>query len=239
MPSTRPDLQARRRAETEAVLLGVAERHLAERGSAALSLRAIAREVGMAVSNVYNYFPSRDDLLTDLLLRAYDSHAAALEAAAAPHLERGDPAAALRAAFVAYRRWALDQRAEFGLAYGAPVPGYDAPADRTLGAGTRIGAYLVGILAACHDRGLIDEAVLGTRAATLTPATAQRLEILRSELDYRAPVVLIAVGVDAFVRLHGGVSMEVFGQLRIVAGGDDAYFGEVLDQELARLGLPR
>jgi AcrR family transcriptional regulator len=235
--STRPDLQARRRAETVAVLREVAERHLAERGSAALSLRAVAREAGMAVSNVYNYFPSRDELLTDLLVRAYESHAVTVEAAAAPFLERGDPATALRAAFVAYRRWGLERRAEFGLAYGAPVPGYDAPADRTLGAGTRIGAYFVGVLAACHDRGLVDDAVFDARRATLTAATAGRLETLRTELGYVAPVALIAVGLDAFVRLHGCVSMEVFGQLRIVTGGDDTYFGEVLDSELARLGL--
>ncbi len=192
----------------------------------------------MAVSNVYNYFPSRDDLLTDLLVRAYESHAAAVEAAAAPLLERGDPAAALRDAFVAYRRWALERRAEFGLAYGAPVPGYDAPADRTLEAGTRVGAFLVGVLAACHERGLVDDAVVDARRATLTAATAGRLETLRADLRYRAPVALIAVGLDAFVRLHGCVSMEVFGQLRLVAGGDDTYFGEVLDTEMARLGLP-
>ena len=121
--------------------------------------------------------------------------------------------------------------------YGAPVPGYDAPPDRTLQPGTRIGAFLVGVLAACHERGLIDDSVVVARMATLTSVTADRIEIMRTDLGYRAPIGLIAVGIDGFVRLHGCVTMEVFGQLRYVAGGDDAYFHEVLDQELARFGL--
>lgn len=237
MTARRPDLRKRQRAETAAVLRGVAARHLAEHGSAALSLRAIARDAGMAVSNVYRYFPSRDELLTDLLVRAYESHARSVETAAAPYLEAGDPAAGLRAALMAYRQWSLDRRSEFGLAYGAPVPGYHAPRDRTLHPGTRIGAFLVGVLAACHERGMIDDSVVVARASTLTPVTADRLEILRTDLGYRAPIGLIAVGIDGFVRLHGCVTMEVFGQLRYVAGDDDAYFHEVLDQELARFGL--
>jgi AcrR family transcriptional regulator len=238
VPPARPDLRARRRGETEAALRDIAGRHLAEHGPAGLSLRAVARDAGMAVSNVYRYFPSRDELLTDLLVRAFDAHADAVEAAAAPHLAAGDPAAALRAAFTAYRRWALERRAEFGLAYGAPVPGYDAPAERTLGPGTRIGGHLIRILAACHDRGLVDEAVVAARLAALTPPVARRLEAMRAELGYAAAVGLIAVGTDSWVRLHGCVSMEVFGQLRYVAGDDDAYFRETLDLELARCGLP-
>jgi AcrR family transcriptional regulator len=233
----RPDLRARRREETGAVLREIAGRHLAEHGAAGLSLRAVARDAGMAVSNVYRYFPSRDELLTDLLVQAFGDHADAVEAATAPHLATGDPATALRAGFTAYRRWALERRAEFGLAYGAPVPGYDAPHGRTLVPGTRIGAHLVRILAACHERGLVDGAVVAARLAALTPATARRLETMRAELGYEAPVGLIAVATDGWVRLHGCVSMEVFGQLRYVAGDDDAYFRETLDLELVRCGL--
>lgn len=238
MPPSRPDLRARRREQTEAALREIADRHLAQHGSAGLSLRAIAREAGMAVSNVYHYFPSRDDLLTDLLVRAFDSHGCAVEAATAPHLGAGEPVAALRAGLTAYRRWALQRPAEFGLVYGAPVPGYRAPPERTLGPGTRIGAHLVEVLADCHARGLVDEAVVAARLAALTPATAARLEALRSELGYRAPLGLIAVGTDAYVRLHGCVSLQVFGHLRYVAGDDDAYFRESLDQEVLRCGLP-
>jgi AcrR family transcriptional regulator len=233
-----PDLRRRRREETAGALREVAAAHLAEHGSAALSLRAVARDAGMAVSNVYRYFPSRDDLLTDLLVRAFDDHAAAVEAAAAPHRSAGDPAAALRAGLTAYRRWAHAHPAEFGLAYGAPVPGYHAPEGPTLRPGTRIGAFLIAVLADCRGRGLLDEGAVRARAAALTPAVAARLAVLRDDLGYGAPVELIALGLDAWVRLHGCVMMEVFGQLRYVAADDDAYFTELLAQELDRLGLP-
>ena len=219
------------------MLRAVAGRHLAEHGSAALSLRAVARDAGMAVSNVYRYFPSRDDLLTDLLVRAFDGHADAVEAATAPHLAAGDPVAALRAGLTAYRSWAVEHPAEFGLAYGAPVPGYDAP-ERTLGPGTRTGAHLVRVLADCHERGLVDGRVVEARLAALTPPTRARLESMRARLGYDAPLGLVAVGTDAWVRLHGCVALQAFGHLRQVAGDDDAYFRESLDQELARCGLP-
>src|ERR1700680_208487 len=60
-------------AELTGEIKAVARRQLAEHGSAALSLRAVAREVGMVSSAVYRYFPSRDDLLTALIVDAYDA----------------------------------------------------------------------------------------------------------------------------------------------------------------------
>lgn len=67
----------------------------------------------------------------------------------------------------AYRRWALDHPAEFGLAYGTPVPGYRAPADRTIRAGARIGDYLNGLLVQAHEQGRLDQAAIEDRAASL------------------------------------------------------------------------
>jgi len=66
--------RARVRAELTREIAEVARRHLASEGAAALSLRAVARELGMASSAVYRYFPSRDDLLTRLIVEAYDAH---------------------------------------------------------------------------------------------------------------------------------------------------------------------
>ena len=75
--------RARVRAELTEEILAAARRQLAEQGSAALSLRAVAREVGMVSSAVYRYFPSRDHLLTALIVDAYDGLGAAVERAAA------------------------------------------------------------------------------------------------------------------------------------------------------------
>src|SRR5512141_2377200 len=78
--TTTPTARDRARAELTDEIKAVARRHLAEHGSAALSLRAVAREVGMVSSAVYRYFPSRDELLTALIVDAYDAVGAAAEA---------------------------------------------------------------------------------------------------------------------------------------------------------------
>jgi AcrR family transcriptional regulator len=228
----------RRKQQTAAELRAIAGAHLRTMGAAGLSLRAIAREAGMAPSAVYRYFPSRDDLLTDLLVAAFTDHAEAVEAVARPHVHDGDPVAALRAAFRGYRRWAVEHPAEFGLVYGAPVPGYVAPADRTLAPGTRIGAFLLGLLIACDEAGRLDKAVVRARQHQLGQATTAQLTAAREALGTTAPVPLLALGLEAHMRLHGFVSMEAFGQLAIAVPDGEAYYEEVLNLELTRCGLP-
>jgi len=227
----------RRKQQTEAELRGIASQHLHTEGAAALSLRAIARDAGMAPSAVYRYFPSRDDLLTDLLVVAFTSHAESVEVAAQSFLDSGDPVAGLRAAMLAYRSWAVDHPAEFGLAYGTPVPGYRAPADRTLGPGTRIAAFLLGLLVACDQAGRLDKAVVRTRQRRLGPAVKAQLTAAGDALGYPVSPPLLALGLETLIRLHGFVSMEAFGQLAATISDGAAYYDEVLSLELARCGL--
>jgi AcrR family transcriptional regulator len=232
----KPTLRQRRRDQTEAELHEIAVAHLRDEGAAALSLRAIARSAGMAPSAVYRYFPSRDDLVTELLVRAFDGHADAIEAAAARYPDA--PVAALRASFAAYRDWALANPAEFGLAYTAPVPGYEAPPERTLGPGLRVGNHLLGLLRRCHDAGLVDPAVVRRRQAGLRPANRSQLDAARTAAGMGSlPVALFALGLDALTRLHGFVSLEVYGQLRLTVPDGQAYFDELLEGELRHCGL--
>ena len=98
--------RARVRAELTREIADVARRHLASAGAAALSLRAVARELGMASSAVYRYFPSRDDLLTALIVDAYDALGDAAEARRAPAAARDDLRGRWRAACRAVREWA-------------------------------------------------------------------------------------------------------------------------------------
>src|SRR5215212_8397231 len=137
-----PSARERVRAELTTEITDAARRQLAEVGAAALSLRAVAREVGMVSSAVYRYFPSRDDLLTRLIIDGYDDLGAAAEAAddpAAPPVERW------LAVCRAVRVWALAHPHEYALLYGSPVPGYSAPAD-TVPAAARVGIVLGRIL---------------------------------------------------------------------------------------------
>jgi AcrR family transcriptional regulator len=230
----KPTLRQRRRAQTESELFAIATDQLRTHGAAALSLRAIAREAEMAPSAVYRYFPSYEDLVTELLVRAFCDHADAVEAASAAHPDA--PGAALRAAFTAYRAWALVNTAEFALAYTAPVPGYDAPA-RTLEPGTRIGRHLLKLLQSCHTTGAVDPAVLRARQGSLGAVNKAQLTEAQQQLGVEMPVSLVALGLDAMVRLHGFVSMEVFGQLRIMLPDSQSYFTEMLDAELRRCGI--
>src|SRR5690349_16296680 len=98
--------RAENRVEQTRAIQQTGRRHLAEVGPAALSLRAIAREVGMVSSAVYRYFPSRDDLLTALIIESYDELGGSVEAADAAVADRDDLAARFLAVCHAIHDWA-------------------------------------------------------------------------------------------------------------------------------------
>src|SRR3954447_22391926 len=126
------------RAELTGEITDAARRQLAAVGAAALSLRAVPRELGMASSALYRYFPSRDDLLTRLIIDGYDALGAAAEEADLP----GEaPRTRWLAVCRAVRAWALTHPHEYALLYGSPVPGYTAPPD-TVPAAARVGVVL-------------------------------------------------------------------------------------------------
>ncbi|MCL4152005.1 UNVERIFIED_CONTAM: hypothetical protein GTU68_056789, partial [Idotea baltica] len=123
-----PGVRARVRAELTAGIKASARRQLAEDGATSLSLRAIAREMDMASSAIYRYFASRDDLLTALIVDAYESVGLVVEQANA-----GQSQSDYRGRFIAIGRsvrvWAQANPHEYALIYGSPVPGYAAPKD--------------------------------------------------------------------------------------------------------------
>src|SRR3954463_4448150 len=118
--------RARVRAQLTEEIKVVARRHLAESGAAALSLRAVARDVGMVSSAVYRYFPSRDDLLTALIVDSYVSFGEVVQAAAR---RKGTAEQRWSALGHAARGWAVGRPHEWALLFGSPVPGYAAPGD--------------------------------------------------------------------------------------------------------------
>jgi AcrR family transcriptional regulator len=154
-----PTARERVRREVTAEITDAARRQLAEVGAAALSLRAVARELGMASSAVYRYFPSRDDLLTRLIIDGYDALGAAAE-------DADDPAATPRDRWLAVcravRRWALAHPYEYALLYGSPVPGYEAPKD-TVPAASRVGIVLGRILGDAARAGALPPAADSSR----------------------------------------------------------------------------
>jgi AcrR family transcriptional regulator len=120
--SPTPGARARARAELTEQIKAVARQHLAEHGAAALSLRAVTRDVGMVSSAVYRYFASRDELLTALIVDAYDAVGRAAEEADAA-CRRDDVEGRWLALASAVRTWATANPHEYALVYGSPVPG--------------------------------------------------------------------------------------------------------------------
>src|ERR1700753_4188814 len=174
---------SRERIEAQIVELG--RRHLVDHGAAGLSLRAIARDLGMVSSAVYRYVSSRDELLTLLLVDAYSDLANAVENARdrAAELWSDDVMAIAKAV----RRWAVAHPAGWALLYGSPVPGYHAPADRTVGVGTRVvGAFFDAISA-----GIATGDIRLTNAVAAQPMSSD-FERIRQEFGFAGDDPLVA-----------------------------------------------
>jgi AcrR family transcriptional regulator len=120
----------RARAQTMADIVRIGRRHLATEGAAALSLRAVARDLGVVSSAVYRYVASRDELLTLLVIAGYDELGDEVDAALAK-VDPDDHRGRLVAIGTAVRTWAVREPAMYALLFGSPVPGYHAPAERT------------------------------------------------------------------------------------------------------------
>ena len=228
------------RAAVEADILRVGREHLQSYGAAALSLRAVARDLGMVSSGIYRYVDSRDELLTRLIVHAYTALATEV-AAAHDRVGRSDLAGRWDAIGRAVRHWALENPYDYSLIYGSPVPDYAAPAERTSGPGTAVLAIVTGLIDDVARRAGAD----GSGTAAVTTATAEtdamrpgRADPLGSEAAHRAvadlladefftgtaiDAALLARGLSAWTLLIGAVSSEVFGQLGTV-GDPEALF---------------
>jgi AcrR family transcriptional regulator len=224
-------VRARVRAEMTEEIKATARRQLAEQGASNLSLRAVAREVGLVSSAVYRYFASRDELLTALIMDAYNSLGEAAEQADAA-VERADLIGRFEAVCRAVRRWALDNPHEFALTYGTPVPGYAAPQD-TVGPAIRVTTVL--------GRVLVD----GVAAGVLRPPPGDWLPpVVQAEMNRIAdtaftgvPPTVMARGLIAWTQLFGAVSFELFGRLVNVIDDREAWFAYQVTSMARFVGL--
>lgn len=214
--------ETRERIERDIIALG--RRHLVTEGAAGLSLRAIARDLGMVSSAVYRYVASRDELLTLLLVDAYTDLADAVESARAA---AGDWRGQLRALAHATRTWALDQPAGWALLYGSPVPGYRAPRDRTVAPGTRVVAALFDVVSA----GIAAGDIAAGEHSVPQPLSAD-FDSLRDEFGFAGDDSALSRCLTVWPALIGAVSLEVFGQ-----HGPDTFAepSQVFDVQIALL----
>ena len=195
----------RARQQTMAEIVTIGRRHLELHGAAGLSLRAVARDLGVVSSAIYRYVKNRDELLTLLLVDGYDALGDAVDAAVQGVAE-DDPVGQFRALARAVRQWGLAEPARYGLLFGSPVPGYEAPAEQTTAPGTRVIFQLVQILESADHNGRI---ALGDR--TLDPRLAADFSKIRDGEGLTMDDQLLAAAVLVWSALFGAVNFEVFG----------------------------
>jgi AcrR family transcriptional regulator len=218
-------VRARARAEMTHEIKRIASRHLAVDGPN-LSLRAVARDLGVVSSGVYRYFASRDDLLTALIIDGYNSLGEAAEQAEAA-VPRRDLTGRWTALGQSIRSWARDNQPEYALLYGSPVPGYAAPED-TIGPASRPVWVLSGIL-----RDGVDRRVLTAGSERLPTALRADLLVLSAIPGFEGiPPAVIARSLTAWSQLFGALSFELFGRLTNAIHDYDAFF----DHQLTVMG---
>ncbi|TDD29777.1 TetR/AcrR family transcriptional regulator [Kribbella turkmenica] len=222
-----PSLRARVRSEMSQEIKDVARRHLATDG-ANLSLRAVARDLDIVASALYRYFPSRDALLTALIIDAYDALADAATVAEAA-VPRDDLRGRWLAVCRGVRSWALAHPAEYGLLYGAPVPGYAAPQD-TVEPAAKVILLLVDIVVDSNEP-VRPHPLPAPVRADLRRLIDQRSGDLAEE---RLDRVLVA-----WTQLYGLLNFEVFGRLDDLIADRADYFDHHMALMADLNGLPR
>jgi AcrR family transcriptional regulator len=208
-----------------------AQRHLAVDG-ANLSLRAVARDLGMVSSAVYRYFPSRDELLTALIIDAYDALGESAERAEAS-VPRSDLTGRWLASCRGVRSWARAHPHEYALLYGTPVPGYAAP-EVTVGPASRPVLLIAAILRDGVRRGIVQV----QRSERLPRAVRDDLaQIAEQEAFADIPEAVLARGITAWIHLFGALNFEMFSRLDGVIDDRDAFFDHQMRVVARMLGI--
>lgn len=203
-------IRERNRDLVDAAIRDAARQQIRIVGGGALSVRAVAREVGMVSSAVYRYYPTREALLTALILESYASLAVALE-----EEPPGEGAQAWRTASRRLREWAVQRPHEFQLIYGTPIPDYTAPPD-TIPLAARIAQVFLSAAAPGHSTAA--PAPLAEQLAALGGACA-------------------AAPLAAMAELIGMITLELGGHFVGTADPTDHLYEFVIDEQITRLGL--
>jgi AcrR family transcriptional regulator len=229
---TATSARARVRAELTREILDAGRARLAAEGAAALSLRAVARDVGMVSSAVYRYFPSRDHLLTALIVDAYDGLGAAVEAAVTG-IRPADLDRRWMTICRTVREWALAHPHEYALIYGSPVPGYEAPVT-TVGPATRVSLVLIQLLIDAAASGELDQREL--HGSLPRPLRAD-LTLIRSTFGSVSDATVVRA-LTVWSALFGLVSFELFGQFHNVVAANAEFFDVAARELAAFVGVP-
>lgn len=231
--SRTPGVRERNRAEVMAQIMAAGRRELAEHGADGLSLRAVAREIGMVSSAVYRYVASRDELLTLLIIESYNAVGLAAERAA----DSGGSATERFVAIAsAVRDWGRAHPHEFALLHGSPVPGYRAPEDTVI-PGTRVPSVLLGLLITEYAAGRVSPPREGEDPAVSAELSTQ-LDVVRDFFGVDdVPDAVLLRGIAAWTQVYGLITFELFGQFRNTFEPADDLMAHQFALAASRVGL--
>jgi len=182
-------------------------KQISESGAPALSLRAIARELKITAPAIYNYFPRRDDLVTALIVDAYNSLADAQESVLLG-ISEDERAERLSMLGFAYREWAVKYPQRYQLIFGTPIPNYHAPDELTLPAAARGLVPLINAIRALFAAGDLRTEKL----AKMTPKLESMLTAWQQFEGGSDPEVLY-LALVIWSRVHGLVTLEIGNQI--------------------------
>jgi AcrR family transcriptional regulator len=219
--------------ETKEAIKTVARRHMAEQSTASIGLRPIARDLDMTAPALYRYFPSLDDLITALILDAFNSNADTMAEAEAQYPINAY-AERLFAALIAYRDWAFAHPVDFQLIYGNPIPGYKAPGELTVPAATRIFLVIGGILDAAYRAGLL-KPLDAYRALPLS--INEHMQLVIEQMSYPTEPVVVYITTVGWTRIHGMVWLEMFGHTPPVVGDPTEFYRFEVLELMRSMGL--
>ncbi|MEU1390537.1 MULTISPECIES: TetR/AcrR family transcriptional regulator [unclassified Nonomuraea] len=219
----------RYRAQIRGEIKEHAWRQIATTGASALSLNAIAKQMGMSGPALYRYYANRDELITELIRDAYRSLADTLRSATAKGGEKGgekatgsdDRGAGLAGLAHAVRAWALHDPQRYLLIYGTPVPGYHAPDDITA-----ISSQIMTLL--------LDAGSATPPRRPETPLEHHLAEHRDWAGDHPAPPAVLHQALSFWTRIHGVLSLELAGHFAGMGFDPALLFAAELDDLLAR-----
>lgn len=229
----RQDIKQQRRERQHAALRdeikAMARAHMARDGAAALSLRAVASDLGLSSAAIYYYFPNRDELITALIVDAFRSLGAALRAADRPDADIADR---LELVMLAYRDWAVSRPAEYALIFGTPIPGYVGPAEITSPEARSAFAAIGELFVVAYAEGRL------RTSPTPAPAViAAHVERWLAETGQQIPLPVLMATLRVWAVGHGLVGLELDHQTQPIIGDSGALFAYEVRELLRQLGI--
>lgn len=236
--SSRTGKPSRRAVQRERTLVDIraqARKLLVSEGEAGVTLRPIARALGLTAPALYRYYASREDLLLDLIADLYLELALGMEAAR-DAVDAEDLSGRFVAVTQEFRLWARDHPREFQLVFANPLGGVNEPpeGERYAGCERRFGAIYLGLfgdLWAHEPFAVCDE-------DELDPRQREQLALWAADRELSLPLGALEVFLECWVRIYGLISLEVIGHLRFAIGDVSPMFDAMLAELGARLGLP-